>query len=171
MPGVIKITYVRCSGMGFVDFVTVQYLSHIVGSFVETVLTCQEVVLDKVCMGYLQFFVRSERNFAIQLLASGEGLFESCEAPICWFCILINSSKDDMISNGKARFGMVKTQVNNTFLGDDTVRRIKICPYVTLASPCLEGSYAKAYNNNDSLCCTIRIFIVGSNLRCIQSGR
>ena len=72
MPGVIKITYVRCSGMGFVDFVTVQYLSHIVGSFVETVLTCQEVVLDKVCMGYLQFFVRSERNFAIQLLASDE---------------------------------------------------------------------------------------------------
>jgi len=126
---VIKITYVMCSGMEFADFVTVQCLSHI-SSFVKTVLTCQEVVLSEVCMGCLQFLVRSvilqfsswhlwrrspwERHCRIMarvILAYSSFLkLMSVRdmAPIC--CILISSSRDDMISNRKARLGIFESQ-------------------------------------------------------------
>ena len=51
-----------------------------------------------------------------------------------------------------SEFSRIKQTI--TFLGDDPART-KICyVFVTLMSPCLEGSYAKAAcNNNDSLCC------------------
>ena len=47
------------SGTRFADLVTVQYLSHVVGSFVVIVLIRQEIIVGEVCMGYLQFLVRS----------------------------------------------------------------------------------------------------------------
>ena len=68
------------SGTGFADLVTVQYLSHIVGSFVVVDLIRQEVVLGEVRMGCFRLLVRNQRDFAIQLLESSKGFLEGCEA-------------------------------------------------------------------------------------------
>ena len=70
-----------------------------------------------------------------------------------------------MIFNGKGTTRNVRESNKTiTFLGNDPAQRIKICLCMTLVSPCMEGSLAKAaYNNDDSLCCNNLNFIVESN--------
>jgi len=115
-----------CSGIGFANFVTVQYLSHIIGSFMETVLTRQEVVLRYTWVVFS--FSLSAASIILQsnswhLAKVSLRVARRCRVmahvilaypsflklvsvrdmvPIYWFCILISSLKDDMISNGKA---------------------------------------------------------------------
>jgi len=100
-------------------FVAVQYLSHVIESSLERIFTYQELFLSMDC---LQFLVSNSHNFAMEFLTSDKSLLETLPylagvmlafplsflklarvremTLICWVCISINSSIDDMIANG-----------------------------------------------------------------------
>jgi len=147
---------------GFADFVTVQYLIHVIDSFVEIVLTPQEVVLG-VRMGCLQFLasvilqssswhlakISLRMAWRYRIIWSRHlglsQLFKISEYTrygTCWFCVF-SSSRNDMISNDKGTIRNVR-ELNKTitFLGDDPIQRTKIC-CVCDASITLYGRLAR----------------------------